>query len=158
MKSETTTDRPIKFKGSMIPAILSGAKTQTRRTVDPQPLWCASPVRSAWPPTDEWSFGPHNLDGPNLRWWKSPYGEEGDIIAVAAGDDEAEVILSAWPPILLQITWVRIERLHAASNADIEAEGVPLGQWPSMWDSIYGDGAWEANPWVWVYEFKRLEG
>ncbi len=26
-----------------------------------------------------------------------------------------------------------------------------------LWDSIYGDGAWKANPWVAAYEFKRIQ-
>jgi hypothetical protein len=25
-----------------------------------------------------------------------------------------------------------------------------------LWDSIYGN--WVENPWVWVYEFERVEG
>lgn len=28
----------------------------------------------------------------------------------------------------------------------------------SLWDSIYGEESWKANGWVWVIEFKRVEG
>lgn len=28
----------------------------------------------------------------------------------------------------------------------------------SLWESIYGEEGWKSNPWVWVIEFKRVEG
>lgn len=79
--------------------------------------------------------------------------------------------------ILLEITNVRVERLNAISQADAIAEGAPPSH-PSIdcvsqeygfpdfsrswfgqtWQHIYGEESWDANPWVWVIEFKRVEG
>ncbi|QIM43343.1 hypothetical protein [Leclercia adecarboxylata] len=79
--------------------------------------------------------------------------------------------------ILLEITDVRVERLNSIIQADAIAEGAPPSH-PSIdavsrqfgfpdfsrswfgqtWQSIYGDDSWQANPWVWVIEFKRIEG
>lgn len=80
--------------------------------------------------------------------------------------------------ILLEITDVRVERLNAISQEDAQAEGMELTGWrptysdpdsggevmtpydnfAELWSSIYGDESWQANPWVWVIEFKRVEG
>ncbi|EDN6949719.1 hypothetical protein GUQ16_004263 [Salmonella enterica] len=84
--------------------------------------------------------------------------------------------------ITLEITDVRVERLHNISERDSLREG--LFQLPAsgryclqpgmqyfgmasssakevyswLWASIYGEESWAANPWVWVIEFKRVEG
>lgn len=80
--------------------------------------------------------------------------------------------------ILLEITDVRVERLNSISQEDAQAEGLELTGWrptysdpdsggevmtpydnfAELWSSIYGDESWQANPWVWVIEFKRIEG
>ena len=82
--------------------------------------------------------------------------------------------------ILLEITNVRVERLNAISEEDARAEGIidggcincgepePCGcanpepdatdAFAYLWQSIYGQDNWNANPWVWVIEFKRVEG
>lgn len=71
--------------------------------------------------------------------------------------------------ILLEITNVRVERLQSITLGDICKEvGCGLYDfrpatygfqvWEELWKSIYGAENWQANPWVWVIEFKRIEG
>ncbi len=33
----------------------------------------------------------------------------------------------------------------------------PFDAWRELWCSVYGVESWNANPWVWVVEFKRIE-
>jgi len=78
--------------------------------------------------------------------------------------------------ITLEITGVRVERLQDISEADAQAEGVqcdtdgwfdylmPQSQscvnardsYATLWDRINGPGSWDANPFVWVVEFRRI--
>ncbi|EOK4034475.1 hypothetical protein ACJQ6E_001573 [Escherichia coli] len=85
--------------------------------------------------------------------------------------------------ILLEITNVRVERLNSISEQDALREGIDrerleesqdnydciadhnmtgrptaTGAFKYLWESIYGEENWQANPWVWVIEFKRVEG
>ncbi|EHJ9810040.1 hypothetical protein AAGZ56_003129 [Salmonella enterica] len=68
--------------------------------------------------------------------------------------------------ITLEITGVRVERLNSITESDAEAEGVTdtgfgdllVDGYRYLWKSIYGEESWAANPWVWVIEFKRVEG
>jgi hypothetical protein len=65
--------------------------------------------------------------------------------------------------ITLEVTGVRVELLQEISEADAISEGTPfpcggwVGGYQKLWESIHGPGSWEANPWVWVVEFKRVE-
>ncbi|QGV90274.1 hypothetical protein F7P07_08145 [Klebsiella pneumoniae] len=70
--------------------------------------------------------------------------------------------------ILLEITDVRVERLKSISDRDALREGCSAADMKSgdcvadvfarLWASIYGSDSWNANPRVWVIEFKRVEG
>ena len=77
--------------------------------------------------------------------------------------------------IALEVIGVRVERLKQTSSDDCFAEGidtegpdynegenyanagspVPPEHWTfcALWNSTGGD--WEANPWVWVVDFRR---
>jgi len=84
-----------------------------------------------------------------------------------------------------EVREVRVERLQDIAEADARAEGESptykkLGykecsyerekkchfacncfnareNFAGLWNAISGKGAWESNPWVWVYEFMRVE-
>lgn len=70
--------------------------------------------------------------------------------------------------ITLEITEIRCERLQDITNEDIRAEGawsdaismsradMPIDAWRELWESINGKESWEANPMVWVVEFRKV--
>lgn len=90
--------------------------------------------------------------------------------------------------IFLRVSDVRAERVQEISETDAIAEGVSLidaweaaaehfvptynnpdnhcpaadyiGAYRSLWDSLNAKRGfgWDVNPWVWVYEYERMEG
>ncbi len=84
--------------------------------------------------------------------------------------------------IFLEVTNVRVERLQDITEEDAIAEGIkktwinddikqckfknyindgkgsksPIDSFISLWKKINGEDSWNANPWVWVYEFKQV--
>ncbi len=78
--------------------------------------------------------------------------------------------------ITLEITKVRVERLHEISEDDAIAEGCedaanpdfdhadPMDDDPytfragfaQLWRKINGAESWDANPWVWCISFRRV--
>ncbi|CPR20653.1 hypothetical protein JMY81_00975 [Brenneria goodwinii] len=76
--------------------------------------------------------------------------------------------------ITLEITDVRVERLNDISEEDAVAEGFTStakltatgddctglyasDRFAETWQSIYGEASWQANPWCWAIEFRRME-
>lgn len=97
----------------------------------------------------------------------------------SAGDEARKDFGIKWKPsihmpravcrILLEITGLRVERLQVITTEQLIAEGLQtrlrehdaecdlLHQWKELWASLNGEESWDANPWVWVVEFKRIE-
>lgn len=130
-------------------------------------LW----VRETWGRTD------YEYDGPfqNCTIYRAD-GESG-LSDVTANRWRPSIHMPRWASRLtLEVVDVRVERVQSISNTDAEAEGVaawakaycsqrprdelqPWAYFQLLWDSInksrgYG---WDANPWVWVVEFRRVE-
>ncbi|WP_411549365.1 hypothetical protein ABDW71_15545 [Klebsiella pneumoniae] len=138
-------------------------------------------VRETFCPVDDTQYG----GGKWVDYRATPKFEASHPAGWDCAPNDAEAL--KWRPsihmprwasrILLEITNVRVERLNAISQADAIAEGAPPSH-PSIdcvsqeygfpdfsrswfgqtWQHIYGEESWDANPWVWVIEFKRVEG
>lgn len=208
-------ERPILFSGPMVKAILSGNKTQTRRTIKFNPPFNHA---SAWPfvnkfPDGWWvwtDFNPTEKDLAILRQNGNgrpcPFGQPGDrlwvreswrltttddcacydpcgckvglpVYRATADDPDAKwkpsIHMPRWVSrITLEITGVKVERLQDISDDDCMAEGIePCNciegcdicaksfqeDYQQLWESINGKGSWDANPWVWVVEFKEVK-
>lgn len=204
-------ERPILFSADMVRAILDGRKTQTRRIIKPQPVlfptgwqygkgYKNSCSVSASPATDV------------LYPFECPYGKPGDRLWVREtwnqifngitdeyiyGATDSDVFSETkWRPsihmsraasrITLQITDIRVQRLHDITEADAIAEGLhtttpnggpnkyydnyhtgrwmepeflnnPILSYRTLWEKINGPGTWDANPWVWAITFQKIE-
>lgn len=91
--------------------------------------------------------------------------------------------IGRYPPrwasrITLEVTGVRVERLQSISEEDAKSEGVPplMGTevaghhvttsivdggkyrdgFRAIWGQINGAASWDANPWVWAIEFRKV--
>ncbi|HBT5238250.1 hypothetical protein AAHW68_14240 [Klebsiella pneumoniae] len=132
----------------------------------------ATGYRKPWAPTF------YEFTGTFSDGWK---GFETPPKVSDAGKLRPSIHMPRWASrILLEITDVRVERLNSISEEDARAEGIidggclncgepePCGcanpepdatdAFAYLWQSIYGQENWLANPWVWVIEFKRVEG
>lgn len=116
--------------------------------------------------------GAFNYDDPRSKPYQFACWSE-DLIAGIEGRWRPSIHMPRWVSrILLEVTAVRVERLQDISRADIRAEGLQCppelasddvspnyrdwypAAWRELWESTGGD--WNANPWVWVVEFKRV--
>lgn len=113
--------------------------------------------RKPWAPTR------YEVDG-LMRNWMTVGTPTYPPTPPAPGKLRPSMFMPRWASrILLEVTDVRVERLQDISAEDCFAEGIDLRvetpaktQYARLWDEINGDGAWEANPWVWAVSFRRV--
>lgn len=99
------------------------------------------------------------------------YEADGDatgIVCFEWGKLRPSMHMPRWAArIFLRVKSVRIQRVQDICNSDAQHEGFPNPSelrlacghpkiwFRENWNSIYG--TWDANPWVWVFEFERIE-
>lgn len=131
---------------------------------------------------EKWDFRPWPTEE-NPQAVRVAYGADGYQLDAISPDGWNPMLYNTerWRPsihmprwasrITLEITSVRVERLQDISEVDAEAEGIDFLRsipdadetltarkfFECLWESINGPGSWDANPWVWVVEFKRVE-
>lgn len=177
-------ERPIIFRGPMVRALLAGTKTQTRRVVKPQPVRDRGVLLERCPygaPGDLLWVRETFIHEPAGYCWEASVSIPcRPAITVYRADSEGDSRGAGWSPsihmprwasrITLEITGVHVERVQEISEADAMAEGAaPLlvppdgGSTPhvegyrALWMALHGPGSWDANPWVWVIGFRRVE-
>lgn len=119
-------------------------------------------------------FSDHEINRYNPEWCLPKAADRGNV---------TPLFMPRWAcRLVLEVTDVRVERLHAISEQDAVAEGAGPQLLPDiavsrrspmagrlavyssareifagLWETINGPGSWDANPWVWVIDFKRVE-
>ena len=123
-------------------------------------------VGRSYPDDDEYQFFGHK---------QAAYVADGDAPKDWTVRKRPSIHMPRWASRLqLEITNIRIERLNDISSEDAKAEGFDYSTHPSAiemgyaigaktnfrftWEQIYGQNEWNKNPWVWVIEFKVIQG
>lgn len=165
-------EHPIIFNSSMVKAILEGRKTQTRREIKPQPTWSGrgNQVFTNWKfpkypcvmlgnEKDLIPFCPYGKPGDRLWVQKKWFGNRN------GGGDKLQQArtMPRWASrITLEITSVKVERLHEINDKDAIAEGISqqiahgkkLGWKNYLWHGDfgqYGMGSKLSDSWDWQY-------
>ena len=180
------TERPISCNAREVRALLDGSMTQKRwvvkchiedyggilhtKTVCPygQPgdrLWVRESIDGIWGCDAHYIADEAHLSEYIKDWWDTPQRLPCKKIPPSR--------MPRWASrITLEITSERVERLKDINEPDCKAEGAkggngsipgyhysatPREHYHHIWESINGTGSWDANPWVWVVEFRRVE-
>lgn len=138
-------------------------------------LW----VREAWRTVKEADdTPPRDMDAAYRLWYEADAHADHHAHQLGYGKLRPGMFMPRWASrITLEVTGVRVERLQAISPEDAIAEGIerhdddgvtyygpfnagdcrPEVAYRTLWELINGPGSWDANPCVWVVEFKRVQ-
>ena len=181
---KTKNEKPILFSTPMVQAILGDRKTMTRRIVkfpkdfDGRNVYSNDPHGLKYSRSDDmierlfpkykvgdvlWVRETFQTLPPNMVFYKA------DKENKATGNWKHSIFMPREAArIFLKVTRVRVERLQDISGEDAMKEGVKIeSMWPLcigdsyrafsiLWESINGKGSWDANPWVFVYDFEKV--
>lgn len=107
--------------------------------------WCRNAVPTGWP--YHYHAGNDTFSQPENETWKPSIH-----------------MPKAACRIFLQVNSIRVERLHQINEMDAISEGIvhrsmndPKIEFQHLWQLINGEESWNANPWVWVVEFERID-
>jgi hypothetical protein len=163
----------------MVNAILEGRKTQTRRPIKPLPLWVGEPnVPFKTIYADPKGIIKEPYKKGDILYVRETWRGGNDTLenvfykADLSYSSPAYQHMGKWKPsihmpktfarIFLQVANVRVERVQDISEEDCLKEGLKLlhggirSEYAYIWNSIYKN--WIDNPYVWVIEFKTIEG
>jgi hypothetical protein len=185
-------ERGIIFNGEMVRQILSGNKTMTRRVINPQPEGLYRLTETGDMP---WNIGQrlwvretchaeelfsgldvvrYHADNAVIQIENTREASTDWCILNCYRHGSGETVPSIHMPrwasrITLEITDVRVERIHEITRQDAVKEGIEylpdkpgdnvLTRFIGLWNSLnekrgYG---WSKHPWVWVLEFKVVK-
>lgn len=184
--------KPILFNTEMVQALLDGRKTVTRRKIDidivnqfdcesdgTATAFVEQSTGDSYKPADVCKFQVEDI-----LYVRETFCKSDDGYHYRAGFKDTEGLMKAygykWHPSLhmpkeaarlfLNVTDVRVEKLHRLSCEDALSEGIKCAEhddswlirFKNVWDSTVKNGdsnlyGWDSNPYVWVIEFERCE-
>jgi hypothetical protein len=173
---KTQTRRIVKLAGRTVDSRSDGTLYVARATRSPQETSFTVPCPYGAPGDRLWvreTFSMMNRER-TLATTELYDQQPTDLEVVFRADEDhghkawhPSIFMPRWASrITLEVTGVRVERLHSITDDDARAEGclgypgavdaTPREEFEELWKHINGLESWRANPFVWVVSFKRL--